>query len=110
MKKTVLFALIMLLFLCCGEVENEGENTNFKNEASFVVTGQIYDIGDPTNKEVLSLELINRARSNPKKEGEFLAATGDSNIEGAISYFNVNTDILKSDFAGYTKKPPIINP
>ncbi len=60
----------------------------------------------PDGNEQQMLWLMNRARSNPTAEGEFLANTGDSEVNFAIGYFGVNTTLLKAEFSQIAAKPP----
>jgi uncharacterized protein YkwD len=66
-----------------------------------------YSHGNPTAEEQYMLELINRARTEPKAEGIFLAMTPDSGIRLGRDFFDVNLKRLKSDFAGYAARPPM---
>lgn len=60
----------------------------------------------PNDNEQQYLWFINRARSNPTQEGIWLATMPDSSVQNAISYFGVDTDLLKSEFAQLDAKPP----
>ncbi len=53
------------------------------------------------------LELINRARANPAAEGEMLANVTDTEILRYYSQYAVDTNKLKSDFAGYQAQQPL---
>lgn len=66
-----------------------------------------YSHGNPTAEEQYMLELINRARTDPKAEGIFLATTPDSGIRLGADFFDVNLKRLKSDFASYAARPPM---
>ncbi|MEM7505252.1 MAG: CAP domain-containing protein [Pseudomonadota bacterium] len=63
-------------------------------------------MADPTDFEVMMVELINRARSNP--EGEFDALilstdpliTVDPGITGALRFFDVDLDVLRAQLDG----------
>ncbi|MEM7670190.1 MAG: CAP domain-containing protein [Pseudomonadota bacterium] len=63
-------------------------------------------MADPTDFEVMMVELINRARANP--EGEFDALilstdpleTVDPGITGALRFFNVDLDLLRAQLDG----------
>lgn len=61
----------------------------------------------PSNQEQYMLELINRARANPAAEGEMLANVTDPDILHAYSQYAVDTNKLKSDFAGYKAQQPL---
>jgi hypothetical protein len=80
-------------------------------------TGQttLYSIGNPTEEEQLSLELINRARANPTAEGIMLATTTQPDVKVAVgpkpSGFNVDLNLMKSEFAALPVRPPLaMNP
>lgn len=76
-------------------------------------TGQttLYSIGNPTDDEQLSLELINRARANPTAEGIMLATTTHPDVKVAVgpkpSGFNVDLNLMKSEFAALPVRPPL---
>jgi hypothetical protein len=68
----------------------------------------VYSHGDPTPEEQYILELINRARANPKAEGDTLSKTTDPDISSAYTYFGTPTrSQVRSDFATYTAQPPL---
>ncbi|MES2764252.1 MAG: CAP domain-containing protein [Bacteroidota bacterium] len=67
----------------------------------------IYSHGDPTDEEQYTLELINRARANPTEEGIRLANTTDPDVTSSYQYFNINTNTVKTQFAGYPSRPPL---
>lgn len=60
----------------------------------------------PDHNEQQMLWLMNRARSNPAQEGLWLADTGDVDVIGAVSYFSVDLDVLRAEFAAIDIKPP----
>ncbi len=60
----------------------------------------------PDGNEQLLVWLMNRARQNPAAEGQWLATEPDEEIAQARSVFQVNTDLLRSEFTGYAAKPP----
>ncbi len=64
------------------------------------------DGSHPDGNEQAMIWLMNRARSNPTKEGLFLSDTGDPQVASAINYFNVNLSILKSEFAAIAPMEP----
>ena len=76
-------------------------------------TGQttIYSIGTPTDEEQLYLELINRARANPTAEGLMLATITHPDVLVAVGPppggFNVNLELLKSEFAALEVRQPL---
>ncbi|MBL8000049.1 MAG: hypothetical protein JNL32_15610, partial [Candidatus Kapabacteria bacterium] len=67
----------------------------------------LYSHGDPTVDEQLTLEYINRARANPTAEGVRLATTTDKDVQGAYSYFKIDVNKVKQQFAGYPARPPV---
>ena len=50
--------------------------------------------------------LMNRARTNPTQEGLWLATMDDSDVAHSRSFFNVNLDVLRTEFAAILAKPP----
>lgn len=54
--------------------------------------------GEPTPEEVLSVEYINRARTNAMAEATRLKETQDPDVLGAISQFNVDLDEMVNQF------------
>jgi hypothetical protein len=67
----------------------------------------LYSIGEPTDEAQLYLELINRARANPKAEGLRLATSTDPDVQNALKQFKVDLDVLKSEFAAFEPRPPL---
>ena len=73
--------------------------------------GAVYSIGQPTAEEQYYVELINRARANPKAEGERLAATKSPEVTSSLRYFGVDLEQMKREFATLSAMPPLaINP
>lgn len=66
-----------------------------------------YSHGDPTVEEQYTLELINRARANPKAEGIRLVDTPDPDVQGAIGFFSISKSLVKSQFDTYPSRPPL---
>lgn len=78
--------------------------------SQFEVTGTEYDFGEPSAKETLALEYINRARSAPTGEGLWLSnmgAGGDASVTSAVSYFSVNLSSMATAFTTYEARPPL---
>ena len=50
--------------------------------------------------------LMNRARTDPTREGIWLATMEDPDVAGARSYFVVDLDLLQAEFAAIQAKPP----
>ncbi|TAG27597.1 MAG: hypothetical protein EAZ36_06650, partial [Verrucomicrobia bacterium] len=67
----------------------------------------LYSIGTPTDAEQAYLELINRARANPKAEGIRLATTTDANVLSAYSFFVVDLVLMKAEFEALPVRPPL---
>lgn len=67
----------------------------------------LYSIGDPSPEEQLYLELINRARANPTQEGILLATVTDAGILADYDFFNIDTNLLQSQFAAITPSQPL---
>ena len=114
MKMVKLITLIFLvIFLYSCE-----ESKNCDNGAcgpDFELPETQYDIGNPSAGEVYSLELINRARSNPSQEALFLTELSDTNVNASWGYFvglsSHSLDEAKTklidDFKKFKAKPPI---
>ena len=64
------------------------------------------DGSDPSGAEQKMLWLMNRARSDPTAEGIWLAESTDPDVANGRNFFNVDLDMLKSDFAALEMKPP----
>lgn len=75
--------------------------------ASLASASSFYPQPQPSNEEQYLLERINAARANPTAEGNMLASVTDSEILRYYSYYGVDTGALRSDFAGYSAKPPL---
>jgi hypothetical protein len=60
----------------------------------------------PSAGEQQLLWLMNRARTNPTTEGIFLATTGDTRVQQAISFFAVDLNLMQSYLAAYPARPP----
>lgn len=60
----------------------------------------------PDGNEQQMVWLMNRARANPTAEGIFLGASGDANIQAGISYFRVDVNLMRAEFAALAAKPP----
>jgi len=89
-----------------AQAPTHGTSSNRVLQSSSVPTIR-YDHGDPTNDEQLMLEMINRARANPTAEGEMLASTTDPGVSSAYTYFNIDRNKLRTDFATYPVRPPL---
>ena len=64
------------------------------------------DGAHPDGNEQAMVWLMNRARSNPEQEGIYLANTGDSRVQGAISFFGVDLNVMQAEFAAIASRPP----
>ncbi|MEI2772664.1 MAG: hypothetical protein V9G98_18660 [Candidatus Competibacter sp.] len=60
----------------------------------------------PDGNEQALIWLMNHARQNPAAEGRWLATESDPAVATGRNYFQVNTALLQSEFAGYAAKPP----
>jgi hypothetical protein len=58
----------------------------------------------PNGDEQQIMWLMNRARQNPVAEGVWLATAPEFTL--ARNYFQVNTQLLQTEFASYASKPP----
>jgi len=61
------------------------------------------DFGDPTPREILLLEYVNRARADAVAEATRLRNTTDPDVTSALSYFNVDLDLMEAQFAALTR-------
>ncbi|MBI3260715.1 MAG: T9SS type A sorting domain-containing protein [Ignavibacteriae bacterium] len=64
-----------------------------------------YSHGDPTDGEQYILELINRARADPKAEGIRIANTTDPGV--VQGFTGIDKNQFKAAFAGYPQRPPL---
>jgi hypothetical protein len=60
----------------------------------------------PNGDEQALVWLMNRARSNPAAEGQWLATESNADVASGRVFFQVNTTLLQSEFASYAAKPP----
>jgi hypothetical protein len=60
----------------------------------------------PDGNEQQFMWLMNRARANPTQEGIWLATMDDPDVASARTYFDVDLDILRAEFAAIGAKPP----
>src|SRR5215471_8573707 len=67
----------------------------------------LYSIGQPTDEEQLYLEYLNRSRTNAAAEGFRLAHTTDADILSAYSYFQVDLNLMQSEFNTNPPVPPL---
>ncbi|MBM3846528.1 MAG: hypothetical protein FJ405_09620 [Verrucomicrobia bacterium] len=86
------------------EVSGRGEPVS---KPQLAADPQPWDIGSPTDDEQLYVEYINRARLDPRAEALRLMAPVDPDIQAAYAFFNVNTNLLVSQFAGILPAPPV---
>jgi hypothetical protein len=60
----------------------------------------------PNGQEQQLVWFMNRARSNPAAEAEFLANSGDDDDEFGIAYFRIDLALMKREFSAIPAKPP----
>lgn len=90
-------------------VDQPDNQDDFRLFAAPSVEWELHKTDDgshPDGNEQAMIWLMNRARSNPTKEGLFLSDTGDSQVANAINYFKVDLSILKSEFAAIAPMEP----
>ncbi len=75
--------------------------------APCLLHAQQYSHGDPTAEEQLMLEMINRARMDPKAEGTRLMDTPDQQVQQAYTYWQIDKAKTKSAFSTYPSRPPL---
>ncbi|MBW1635598.1 MAG: hypothetical protein JRJ68_04915 [Deltaproteobacteria bacterium] len=66
------------------------------------------DGSHPDGHEQQIVWLMNRARANPAAEGIWLAASTDPDVVGGRSYFGVDKNKLRFEFAALGAKPPAV--
>lgn len=64
------------------------------------------DGAHPDGNEQAMVWLMNRARANPTREGQFLAASGDRRVASAIDYFRVDLAKMQAEFAAIPARQP----
>ncbi len=60
----------------------------------------------PNGEEQQMVWLMNRARTFPAREGEWLAAGAGGAAQAEIAFFQVDTSVLQSEFAALTPQQP----
>jgi len=60
----------------------------------------------PTGHEQAVMWLMNRARANPTAEGEWLATSSHPDVAGGRDYFNVDLELLETEFSAIEATPP----
>ena len=60
----------------------------------------------PDGNEQQMVWLMNRARSDPAQEGEWLATMTDPDVAAARNFWHVDTTVLQNEFAAILAKPP----
>lgn len=66
------------------------------------------DGAHPNSREQQLIWLMNRARQDPKAEGEWLAESSDSDVSVGRIQWSVSRDILKEAFAAIPPQPPAV--
>ena len=61
---------------------------------------------DPSPAEQKMLWLMNRARTDPKAEGIWLATDPRSDVKSGRDFFKVDTQMMRAEFASYPAKAP----
>ena len=92
-------------FLTVGELTPEKEE---KEEDAFrpLADKKRYDIGELTGDEQAYVELVNRARIDPKAEGRRLVETEDPDVLAAYRAWNVDLDwVLNAPEEGFNHLP-----
>jgi hypothetical protein len=64
-------------------------------------------MANPSAKEQYMLELINRMRTNPKAEYDLLVNSGDEDIESALGFFDVDLNVLRSQWDNLQPAQPV---
>src|SRR5690349_15481943 len=58
-------------------------------------------------REQYMLELVNRLRLNPAAELPLLLNSTDPNVQSALSFFNVDTSVLQTQWSSLVAAPPL---
>ena len=91
-----------------GDTE-KAEDTIFIPLAAPTVEWSFHKTSDnahPNGDEQAMFWLMNRARTDPEAEGEFLAGLTQSNVTGNYSFWGVDLDKMKSELASLDPRPP----
>lgn len=64
------------------------------------------DNAHPNGNEQAMFWLMNRARTDPGAEGEFLAGLTQSNVTGNYSFWGVDLEKMKTELASLDPRPP----
>ncbi len=96
------------------KIDGETEQTVAVSEAASLAASpttewtfhKTADGSHPDGHEQQILWLMNRARTNPAQEGEWLASSSDTDVAGGRDYFKVDLSKLKNEFAALAAKPP----
>ena len=67
----------------------------------------LYSIGNPSDEEQFYLELLNRARANPRGEAQILQNTTDQDVVSAYRYFGVDLNLMRAQFSRIPVAPPL---
>lgn len=69
-----------------------------------ITTNPYEEFGEPKADEILLVELVNRARADAVAEATRLRNPIDSFVSEAISFFNVDIDLMETQFATLQRK------
>src|SRR5690348_15163165 len=64
-------------------------------------------LSGPTAREQQMLELINRLRLHPAAELPLILQSKDADVQSALSFFHVDVNVLKAQWAGLTPVAPL---
>src|SRR5438552_2526310 len=67
----------------------------------------LLSVNEPSAREQLALELINRARANPAAELPLLLNSTDPNVQNALSAFGVDRNALQTAWGSLVAAPPL---
>lgn len=88
-----------LLFLAASQPQAFSQTTEW-------IYHKTADGAHPDGNEQELFWLMNRARANPSAEGTFLRTTGNADVENGINFFNVDRNLLQTEFNAIAAKPP----
>ncbi len=85
------------------KIKKQLQSQASRTEWTFHKTG---DGSHPDGHEQQAVWLMNRARSNPTQEGQWLASSTDPDVAGGRDYFGVDKPKLQSEFSAIPMMPP----
>lgn len=78
--------------------------------STFEIEPVLYSISNPSPLEQEMIEMINRARADARAEATRLRETTDPQVLSAVSFFNVDFDLMEMQFAELPRHVPPVAP